>query len=422
MNYILFDPPEIERFYPFTLTRPLSEMRVFGGTVKEIWERFLGCEVSDLTSTYLSSLYPTNWSDNNILIPSTHLPVIHESINRKDLPLEGIDYFIQQPELIDVQTNSFYKLNFFSSTLSNESKQFISITNKDGVKAYLCNYLGDAPEYIYDKGSFNSYNGTNSISLLSKITNTIFYHHKLYSGDKYFSKSYKYPNVIELKNKYPNVFFNDDNGPIIIEKDVTIMDGSMIKGPVHICEGSTIRMGTKIYGNTIIGPKCKIGGEVSDSIFLGFSNKAHDGFLGHSIIGEWCNIGAGTSNSNLKNDYSAVKMWDYFTRKFQLSCSIDSLDFTQFLGLYMGDHSKCAINTSFNTGTTVGVNCNIFGSGFPRNFIPSFSWGGSQGIKEYDLTKAILVAKQVMKRRGVDVEKKYIDMMKMVHDITSRYR
>ena len=181
-------------------------------------------------------------------------------------------------------------------------------------------------------------------------------------------------------------------------------------------------MGTKIYGNTIIGPKCKIGGEVSDSIFLGFSNKAHDGFLGHSIIGEWCNIGAGTSNSNLKNDYSAVKMWDYFTRKFQLSCSIDSLDFTQFLGLYMGDHSKCAINTSFNTGTTVGVNCNIFGSGFPRNFIPSFSWGGSQGIKEYDLTKAILVAKQVMKRRGVDVEKKYIDMMKMVHDITSRYR
>jgi len=422
MNYILFDPPEIERFYPFTLTRPLSEMRVFGGTVKEIWERFLGCQVSDLTSSYLSSLYPTNWSDNNILIPSTHLPVIYEGVNRKDLPLENLTSFKQKPELIDVQSHSFYKLNFFPSTFSSESKQSISITNKDGVKAYLCDYLGDFPEYIDDGGSSDSYNGAHSISLLSKITNTIFYHHKLYNGDKYFSNSYKYPNVIELKSRFPNVFFNDDNGPIIIEKDVTIMDGAMIRGPVHICEGSTIRMGAKIYSNTIVGPKCKIGGEVSDSVFLGFSNKAHDGFLGHSIIGEWCNIGAGTSNSNLKNDYSAVKMWDYSTRKFQLSCSIDSLDFSQFLGLYMGDHSKCAINTSFNTGTTVGVNCNIFGSGFPRNFIPSFSWGGSQGIKEYDLTKAILVAKQVMKRRDVDVEQKYIEMMKMVHDITSRYR
>jgi len=169
-------------------------------------------------------------------------------------------------------------------------------------------------------------------------------------------------------------------------------------------------MGAKIYGPTVIGPYCKIGGEVSNSIFLGYCNKAHDGFLGHSIIGEWCNIGAGTSNSNLKNDYGTVKMWDYFEKKFKDSGK-------QFLGLYMGDHSKCAINTSFNTGTTVGVNCNIFGSGFSRNMIASFSWGGAQGIKTYNFEKAISVADKVMKRRDVKLQKEYIKMLRTVYDM-----
>ena len=189
----------------------------------------------------------------------------------------------------------------------------------------------------------------------------------------------------------------------------------MIRGPVHICKGSTIKMGAKIYGPTIIGPYCKIGGEVSNCIFLGYSNKAHEGFLGHSIIGEWCNIGAGTSNSNLKNDYGTVKRWDYSEGQF--------IDYgEQFLGLYMGDHSKCAINTSFNTGTTVGVNCNIFGSGFPRNFIPSFSWGGAQGVKPYDFEKAISVAEIVMDRRGMKLTDEYIKMLRAVHDITSNMK
>ena len=142
-----------------------------------------------------------------------------------------------------------------------------------------------------------------------------------------------------------NPFLDDQDGPIVIEDNVNIMPGAMIKGPVYICSGSTIKMGAKIYGPTVIGPHCKIGGEVSNCIFLGFSNKAHDGFLGNSIIGEWCNIGAGTNNSNLKNDYGNVKMWDYMNREFKDSAQ-------QFLGLFMGDHTKCAINTSFNTGTT----------------------------------------------------------------------
>jgi UDP-N-acetylglucosamine diphosphorylase/glucosamine-1-phosphate N-acetyltransferase len=212
-----------------------------------------------------------------------------------------------------------------------------------------------------------------------------------------------------------NALFNDENGPIIIEENVTIMEGAMIRGPVHICNGSVIKMGAKIYGPTVIGPYCKVGGEVSDSIFLGYANKSHDGFLGHSIVGEWCNIGAGTSSSNLKNDYSTIKMWNYDKQQF-----IDSKQ--QYLGLYMGDHSKSAINTSFNTGTTIGVNCNIFGAGFPRNFIPSFSWGGSQGIKNYNIDKAIAVANKVMARRNMLLTAEYENLLRSVFDITANFR
>ena len=189
----------------------------------------------------------------------------------------------------------------------------------------------------------------------------------------------------------------------------------MIRGPVYICKGSIIKMGAKIYGPTIIGPFCKIAGEISNCIFLGHSNKAHHGFMGHSIIGEWCNIGAGTSNSNLKNNYETVKMWDYKEMKFK-----DTQE--QFLGLFLGDHSKCAINTSFNTGTTVGVNCNIFGSSFPRNYVPSFSWGGSSGYKDYKVEKAIETAKKVMSRRSIKMSSHYENMLTEVFYMTSSFR
>jgi UDP-N-acetylglucosamine diphosphorylase/glucosamine-1-phosphate N-acetyltransferase len=212
-----------------------------------------------------------------------------------------------------------------------------------------------------------------------------------------------------------NPFLNDDNGPIIVDEDVTIMEGAMIRGPVHICKGSVIKMGAKIYGPTVIGPYCKIGGEISNCIFLGYSNKAHEGFLGHSIIGEWCNIGAGTSNSNLKNNYDTVKIWNYSEKKFEDSAQ-------QFLGMYMGDHSKCAINTSFNTGTTIGVNCNIFGAGFPRNYIPSFSWGGSSGYKEHNIDKAIETAKIVMNRRNINTSTEYEKMLRKVFSMTADFR
>jgi len=345
MNYILFDPPEIERFYPFTLTRPLGELRVFGGTLKELWEKHLGCQVSYLTRDYLSNLYPVVLKEDNI--------------------------FLNPLEIFDNPNDHGIHFSYDGTHSIDSIRLFV----KNNTKSTVCKNLFD---------------------ILS---------------DKYIAFNHQsFVSNIDLKK---SSLMNDDKGAIYVEEDVEIMEGAMIRGPVYIGKGSVIKMGAKIYGPTVIGPYCKVGGEVSNCIFLGFSNKSHDGFLGHSIIGEWCNIGAGTNSSNLKNDYGSVKMWNYLDEKFTDSGR-------QFLGLYMGDHSKCAINTTFNTGTTIGVNCNVFGAGFPRNFIPSFSWGGSQGIKIYDFVKALSVAEKVMARRGLQLSREYIKMLRIVYDMEIR--
>ncbi|MBF25161.1 MAG: glucose-1-phosphate thymidylyltransferase [Flavobacteriales bacterium] len=359
MNYILCDPQRIELYYPFTLTRPLGEMRIFGGTLKEHWEKYLGCEVSYLTRKYLRGLYPLKIEKENILLDP--LDIIQILYLDKDLKKQYNKVLFEYDDntSIDSIQSKIHSMNI--SSFPENRKKGLSL--------------------------FIDYNINNSIASFFKSN-------------------------IDC-SKSP--FLNDDDGPIVIEKDVTIMEGAIIKGPVYICKGTTIKMGAQIYGPTVIGPYCKIGGEVSNSTFLGFSNKAHHGFIGHSIVWEWCNIGAGTSNSNLKNDYSNVKIWDYETHRF-----IDSQQ--QFLGLFMGDHSKCAINTSFNTGTTVGVNCNIFGSGFPRNYIPSFSWGGPQGIKNYEFEKAIEVAEKVMFRRSMKLSSKYLQILREIYNLTSEFK
>ena len=215
--------------------------------------------------------------------------------------------------------------------------------------------------------------------------------------------------------KLNHILLNASEGPIWIGDDVTIMEGSVIKGPVAVLEGSVIKMGAKIYPGTTIGPYCKVGGEISNSIVLGYTNKAHDGFLGDSYIGKWCNLGAGTNISNLKNNYSNVKLWNYLEGRF-----IDTG--MQFCGLFMGDHSKCGINTMFNTGTVVGVFCNIFGSGYPRNFIPSFSWGGAHGFKEHKIEEALNTASKVLLRRGCELSVDEIDSFKNIFNETKKYR
>ncbi|MDR2556420.1 MAG: glucose-1-phosphate thymidylyltransferase, partial [Bacteroidales bacterium] len=195
---------------------------------------------------------------------------------------------------------------------------------------------------------------------------------------------------------------------IYIGKNAEIMDGAIVRGPVALCEGAIIRMGARVYNDTTIGPFCKVGGEIQNTVFIGYSNKAHDGYLGNSVIGEWCNIGAGTNSSNLKNDYSEVRIWNYAAETFVKTGQM-------FCGLFMGDHAKAAINTSFNTGTVVGVCANVFGAGFPRQFVPSFMWGSMQ---VHPLERAINTAEKVMARRSKEMDEKEKKILKHVFETT----
>jgi len=238
-------------------------------------------------------------------------------------------------------------------------------------------------------------------------------------------KGHRLPDTVNVINR-ENVFveegveinfatLNAQEGFIYLGKNVVVMEGALVRGSLAMCESSQIKLGAKIYGATTVGPYSKVGGELNNVVIFGYSNKAHDGFLGNAVIGEWCNIGADSNNSNLKNNYAEVKMWNYKKSRF-INTGL------QFCGLIMGDHSKCGINTMFNTGTVVGVNANIFGSGFPRNFIPSFSWGGPQGFVEYKLEKAFEVVEKVMARRNKKFDSLEKSILTSVFSLTSKYR
>ncbi|MCB1178796.1 MAG: hypothetical protein KDK36_14520, partial [Leptospiraceae bacterium] len=220
---------------------------------------------------------------------------------------------------------------------------------------------------------------------------------------------------VEEGAKVEAAVLNSSTGPIYIGKDAEIMEGTVVRGPLALCEGATLKLSTKIYGATTVGPYSKVGGEVTNSNIQGFSNKGHDGFLGNSILGEWCNLGADTNNSNLKNNYSEVKIWNYSTNQLENTG-------LQFCGLIMGDHSKCGINTMFNTGTVVGVSANIFGGGFPNKFISSFTWGGFNDSSTFQLDKMFEVAQKVMERRHIDLSQDDKEILSAVFEITEKYR
>ena len=220
---------------------------------------------------------------------------------------------------------------------------------------------------------------------------------------------------IEEGAKLEFVTLNASSGPIYIGKDAEIMEGSLVRGPLALCHNATLKLGAKIYGATTVGPHSKVGGEVNNSVIFGYSNKGHDGFLGNSVLGEWCNLGADTNNSNLKNNYVEVRLWDYEDGRFAKTG-------LQFCGLMMGDHSKSGINTMFNTGTVIGVNANVFGSGFPRNFVPSYSWGGASGFVTYKTNKAFEVAKVVMSRRNIEFDAQEEAILEHVFETTKGYR
>lgn len=381
MNVILFDNNRVN-YYPLSFTRPIAYFRVGIFTIKEKWEQYYK-SVSVKTEDYLSAKFALKVQKDNLWIDARIFP--SQALISELNSLRIGEALAKNGTIFAFRNSTFTsdKLNVIDSNAS-----FNSIEN------------------LWDIFLDNDREINSDFEFLAKRKSQTLNQSNTLIGDKIF---------IEKGAKVSCSILNTENGPIYIGKDAEIMQGSLVRGPFAMLNNSVLKMGSKIYGATTLGPFCKVGGEVSNAVFFGYSSKAHDGFLGNSVIGEWCNLGADTNNSNLKNDYAEVKLWNYETESFKNTG-------LQFCGLIMGDHTKCGINTMFNTGTVVGVSANIFGSGFPRNFIPSFSWGGASGFSVYKLAKVFDVVEKVFARRKLKFDKVEKDILTHVYDMTKRYR
>mgnify|MGYP003639360466 FL=1 len=389
MNYILFDGNVRNQLLPFTFTRPVAEIRVGILTIREKWEHLLGFTTTTVTEDYLSEKYPFLELEQNVLINASFLPSENLANIIKDLKENQAVFFDDEP--IAFFTTEEQEVDF-------DTFNIIQYEHDDILRI----------EYSWDIFSKNGEAIIRDFEMLTKGRDSQTIPQGVWTKNP--------ENIfIEEGAKIEFCTLNASEGPIYIGKDAEIMEGALVRGPFAICEHSTLKMGAKIYSNTTIGPHSKVGGEVNNAVIFGYSNKGHDGFLGNSVLGEWCNLGADTNNSNLKNNYAEVRLWDYETEGFARTG-------LQFCGLMMGDHSKCGINTMFNTGTVVGVSANIFGSGFPRNFIPSFSWGGSGGFTTYKTDKAFEVAKVVMSRRNIEFSEVDAKILEHVFEETAKWR
>lgn len=389
MNYILFDGPYRDNLLPFTYTKPVADLRIGILTIREKWELFLKTTTTTVTEDYLSEKYPMVELEYNVMINASVIP-------SKDL--------VEQIKSLKHNQAIFY---------NEELIAFFSLPDDETINFELFDKINLNVEPILIKNTWDIFS-KNGIALQRD-------YEKITEG----RKSLPIPDSVNVVN--PEQIFieegatlnfvtiNASKGPVYIGKNSEIMEGSIIRGPLALCEGAILKLGTKIYGPTTVGPYSKVGGEVNNSVISGYSNKGHEGFLGNSVIGEWCNLGADTNTSNLKNNYAEVRLWDYESGRFASTG-------LQFCGLMMGDHSKCAINTMFNTGTVVGVCANIFGSGFPRNFVPSFSWGGSQGFTTYLTSKAFEVAKIVMSRRNIEFTEQDEYILTTIFNQTEAFR
>ena len=375
MSILLSDADHWKRLLPLTFTRPVGALRPGMLTIADAWWRMTEMPIGYRTEEYLRAKYPEVKSEAVREVDASLLP-------SPDLVSAVLDLEAGQALVKDGRALAF--------CIAGENK--VAIGDWSAVPAYFTvnEFAGDVVRFDRPWRIFQHCGAAiiNDFALLTEgrrsqrlsAYNTVI-------GD---------PNLIFLEEGavVEASILNTKNGPIYIGKNAEVMEGCMIRGPLALGEGAQLKMGAKIYGPCAFGPECRVGGEVNNSVLLGFSNKGHDGFLGNSVLGEWCNLGADTNTSNLKNTYGEVKAWSYAEEAM-----IDTG--TRFCGMVMGDHSKSGINTMFNTGTVVGVCANIFGSDFPPKHVPSFSWGGANGLSTYALDKAIETCKRVMERRHV---------------------
>lgn len=377
MNIILFDDNSRNNLLPLTYTRPIADLRVGILTIKEKWEQWVAnnsiqANISFKTQAYLSAVYPTNYTNDNLLVNGAVLT--HNALAQAIADLKEGGNLYNGDVLVAARLNQHEAQNFDIANYNPANKT--QVENIEVLKI-------SAPHDIFmlnDKALRSDFEMITNGRKSQPISDT----NRVIGAENIFLEEGA---IVECSN------LNAKGGPIYIGKDAEVMEGCSVRGSFALCEHSQLKLNTKIYGPTTIGPHSKVGGEVTRSVIMGYSNKGHDGFLGDSVLGYWCNLGADTNNSNLKNNYAEVKLWDYPTQRFKKTG-------LQFCGLIMGDHSKCGINTMFNTGTVVGICTNIFGAGFPRNFIPDFAWGGAQGYETYKTDKVFETAELVYQRRG----------------------
>lgn len=403
MNCIeIFDPAGLhEQLLPLTYTRPVGDLRVGVTTIAQKWQALLPGRYGWITEPYLSEKFkPLAVAEPDcelrLSIAGNVLP--DSRLAEAVLELEPGQCLCRHDRLIAVCSDASACPPAFSKELLPEGYERVDYCHEIRAVDFLYDIFllnGDAV-----KSDFAVLTRGRTSERLSMSVTVI--------GD---------PELVFLAPgaRAEGCFINTTHGPVYIGEGAEIMEGACVRGPLALCEHSTVLMGAKVYPDTTLGPWTKVGGEVNNVVFQGYSNKAHDGFLGNAVIGEWCNLGAGCTASNLKNDYTKIRLWHYPTRRFMRTD-------LQFCGLIMGDHSKAGINTMFNTATVVGVGCNIHGSGFPRNFVASFLEGGTAGFTNVPLNKLLDIASRVMARRGITLSGKDCRIMQAIYETSDTYR
>lgn len=396
-NIILFDAQEVRgNLLPMTFTRPVADLRVGILTIREKWERMLEGEYSYLTADYLQAKFPIREHNINLFIAGNVCPTA-ELVAKIETLNQGEALLSQDGALIAFRGNisNFNSCNFARKIVCDEDCLIIKML----YDIFMENHRGIVDDFVLLT--------KNRISQPLSDSNTVIGNPVDADGNSMI--------FIEEGAVVEGAMLNVKNGPIYVGCNAEVMEGSCLRGPVALCEHAVVNMGTRMYGATTLGPYCKVGGEVNNVVMMGYSNKAHDGFLGNAVVGEWCNIGGGSSASNLKNDYTEIKLWNYPAHRF-LRTGL------QFCGLIMGDHSKVGVNCMFNTATVLGVGANIHGSGFPRNFVASFSEGGASGFADVPLTKFFDIAQRMMARRGLMLSDIDMRIFESIHAIADNYK
>ncbi|RYD99705.1 MAG: glucose-1-phosphate thymidylyltransferase [Sphingobacteriales bacterium] len=395
MKINLFDTASAAYLLPFTHTRPAADIRCGILTMRERWQQYLQVtESGSITPALLSKVFPAHYGDDHLYV-NGHI-FVNISLAIVVSNLQPGQALIQDETVIAIRTGQ--QLDY-DAINKGSLKDFEPVLFKEAIVAL---------KNVWDIFVLNDYALRADFEFLT-----------------HNQTSEAIPEGVRVIGDPKNLFlaagakiydgvFNTSTGPVYIDEDAEVMEGVMLRGPLYLGKHGAIKMGAKIYGATTIGHGSKVGGEISNTVFFDYANKGHDGFLGNAVIGSWCNLGADTNSSNLKNNYDEVSIWsEHENRMIKTGL--------QFCGLLMGDHSKCGINTMFNTGTVVGVSCNIYGGDFPDKFIPSFSWGGKNDRTSYQFDKAIDTAKRMMARRSMEPSAEEIELLKYICKNSQQY-